>query len=117
MDPRQIEATLAAMDQNIATIRAIRDEIRATIEALRALKENGSGLFNVGGGVLVPARLEGEKVFLSVGAGVALELTLDQAIEKLEKRLEATEKALERAIKDREAFIARLRQQQSGRNA
>ena len=113
MNPREIEATLAAMEQNIAAIRAVRDEIKATIEALRALKENESGLFNVGGGVLVPAKMEGDKVFVSVGAGVALHVDVDKAIEILKKRLEAAEKALERAVKERNAFIEKLRQMQS----
>lgn len=116
MDPRQIEAALAAMEQNIAAIKAVRDEIKATIDALRALKESGSGLFNIGGGVLVPAKIEGEKVFVSVGAGVALHVEIDGALEILQKRLDATERALERAVKERNAFLERLRQAQSGKS-
>lgn len=113
MDPRQIEATLAAMERNIAAIRGVRDEIKATIDALKALKENKSGLFNIGGGVLVPAKMEEWKVFVSVGAGVALHVDIDKALEILQKRLDATEKALEKAVRERNAFLERLRQMQS----
>jgi len=112
MDPRQIEATLVAMERNIAAIRALRDETRAVLDALKALKENGEALFNIGAGVLVPAKKTRDKVFISIGAEVALEKDIDSAIELLQKRLESAEKALERAIKERDAFIAKVRQAQ-----
>ncbi len=109
MDPRRAEAILAAFDQRIAALSAIRDEIKAVIEALSALE--GETLFNLGAGVLVPAKYTGGKLLVSIGANVFVERDVEGAKALLEERLKRVEEAIKRTVEERNRFLQQLRRQ------
>jgi prefoldin alpha subunit len=110
MTEEQAERQLNQLVSEIQTLEAYYNDIltriqaasaglsdfRAAIQAVDALmqSEKSELLIPIGGGLLLPVSdVEGKRLILSVGAGVAIEKNLDSA----KAFLQAREKELERA--------------------
>lgn len=75
--------TLATLDLNNAA---------KTAESI----SNGEGMVPIGGGAFVKAKISAEKVIIPIGGGYLAEMETKEATVELKKRIEATEKAIER---------------------
>jgi len=78
---------------NITNIDALISEYRTTITTLQNLKDLGKGkevLLPVGRIAQVSAKLEAvEKVVVSIGSSISVELTFDEAVKQIEKEISA----------------------------
>ncbi|MFA6530720.1 MAG: prefoldin subunit alpha [Candidatus Micrarchaeia archaeon] len=75
--------TLATLDLNNAA---------KTTESI----SNGEGMVPIGGGAFVKATISAEKVIIPIGGGYLAEMETKEATVELKKRIDATEKAIER---------------------
>ncbi len=93
---RFLEDVAEALRSRINVINAALTErilSSRTLEGLEKEKENVSLFVPIGGGSYIMAKLESvEKVIVGIGAGVAVEKTLNEAKEILSKRIEELEK-------------------------
>lgn len=86
-------------------------EIDRSIAALRAIKERGTALFALGGGVYTRGELKAvDKLLVDVGAGTVLEKTVSEAIEILERRRSEIVSARQELLKAAEELSRRLRE-------
>ncbi len=78
---------------NITNIDALISEYRTTITTLQNLKDLGKGkevLLPVGRIAQVSAKLEAvDKVVVSIGSSISVELTFDEAVKQIEKEISA----------------------------
>jgi prefoldin alpha subunit len=84
-------------------------QLNMAMEALRSMKKGAVKSFiPIGGGALVPAKLEGGSVLIDLGASTAAEMKPDAAVELLEARLEKVGAMLSAAEKDAGKAAQRL---------
>lgn len=109
----QMEAR--ALDEQRAFLEQLSRDLgrgRATLDTLRVSQGGEEVLLPVGGGTYVRAQIvEPGKVLSSLGSGVVVESSVDDAIARLEERIRSTEQALERAgseLRRVEQDLARL---------
>ncbi|OMH41053.1 prefoldin subunit alpha [Desulfurobacterium indicum] len=104
---RSYIAQIEALRVEIANIDDLISEYRATITTLKNLKDLGDGkevLLPVGRIAQVAAKLEKvEKVVISIGSGISVELPFEEAVSQIEKEIAALivlREALEKAMVD-----------------
>ncbi|WP_457566990.1 prefoldin subunit alpha [Desulfurobacterium sp.] len=104
---RSYIAQIEALRVEIANIDDLISEYRATITTLKNLKDLGDGkevLLPVGRIAQVAAKLEKvEKVVISIGSGISVELPFKEAVSQIEKEITALivlREALEKAMVD-----------------
>ncbi|WP_456396351.1 prefoldin subunit alpha [Desulfurobacterium sp.] len=102
---RSYIAQIEALRVEIANIDDLISEYRATITTLKNLKDLGDGkevLLPVGRIAQVAAKLEKvEKVVISIGSGISVELPFEEAVSQIEKEITALivlREALEKAM-------------------
>ena len=108
---RTLEAYYNEIVARIQAASAGLSDIRAAVQALDALANNQSGEFLVpiGGGILLPLKnVETNKLILSVGAGVAVEKSVDSSKIFLQAREKELEKALSALEQQRREIGSRL---------
>ena len=99
---RFLEGAAESIQSRINFINAALMELNVanrTLEGIRKEKENTQLLIPIGGGSYIKARLESsEKMIYGVGAGVAIEKTIEEAREGISNRiaeLDRTKRSLE----------------------
>ncbi|MCS7132021.1 MAG: prefoldin subunit alpha [Hadesarchaea archaeon] len=106
------QAAAEIIRQQITLSAASLSEILAEIETLRALKElklETEVLVAIGPDSFVPARLAPlDKVIVGLGAGVAAERGVDEAINMLNARSAEVEQAMEQARQELEKLGERI---------
>jgi prefoldin alpha subunit len=92
VEQRLLEQTADAVQSRINMVNAVVTDLTyasAALDALEKEKENSELLVPIGGGSYVKAKLgTPDKVIVSVGAGVSIEKTVQEAKETVKKRLE-----------------------------
>jgi len=93
---RLLEGTAEALQSRINLVNAALTELRIasiTLKGIEKEKENSSLFVPIGGGSYIKAKLDSaDKIIMGMGAGVATERTVKEAIENLEKRIGELEK-------------------------
>jgi prefoldin alpha subunit len=114
---RSLIAQIEALRVEIAQLDILISEYRATITTLRNLKDLGAGkevLLPVGRIAQVGAKLENvDKIVITIGSGISVELPFDEAIQQIEKEILAVialREALERAMVELYAKVEELSQ-------
>jgi len=114
---RSIIAQIEALRVEIAQLDILVSEYRSTITTLKNLKDLGAGkevLLPVGRIAQVGAKLEEvDKIVISIGSGISVELPFEEAIKQIEKEivaLLALREALERAMVELYAKVEELSQ-------
>jgi prefoldin alpha subunit len=114
---RSIIAQIEALRVEIAQLDLLVSEYRSTITTLKNLKDLGAGkevLLPVGRIAQVGAKLEEvDKIVISIGSGISVELPFEEAIKQIEKEivaLLALREALERAMVELYAKVEELSQ-------
>jgi len=114
---RSLIAQIEALRVEIAQLDILISEYRATITTLRNLKDLGAGkevLLPVGRIAQVGAKLEDvDKIVISIGSGISVELPFDEAIQQIEKEILAVialREALERAMVELYAKVEEISQ-------
>ncbi len=131
---RFLEQTAEAIQSRINMVNAAITDLtyaNTALEGIEKEKENSELLVPIGGGSHIKAKLENsDKVIVSMGAGVSIEKTLQEAKEIIKKRLENLEKTrtslqqqfaqvLDNISIDREKFenlVAELREGKASKN-
>ena len=86
MQSQYIQA--AIMDYNKA---------RLTIEQLKKIEKETEMIFPIGGGTYINSKTKKpEKILIDIGAGIVTEKTYDEAIKKIDERIQNIEKSLTR---------------------
>ncbi len=114
---RSIIAQIEALRVEIAQLDVLISEYRSTITTLRNLKDLGAGkevLLPVGRIAQVGAKLEDvDKIVISIGSGISVELPFDEAIKQIEKEIVAVlalREALEKAMVELYSRVEELSQ-------
>ncbi len=114
---RSLIAQIEALRVEISNIDILISEYRSTITTLKNLKDLGAGkevLLPVGRIAQVAAKLEEvEKIVISIGSGISVELPFDEAVEQIEKEivaLVALREALEKAMAELYGRVEELSQ-------
>ncbi|MEM2908030.1 MAG: prefoldin subunit alpha [Candidatus Hadarchaeales archaeon] len=106
------QAAAEILRQQITLSAASLSEISAEIETLRALKElklETEVLVAIGPDSFIPAKLPPlDKVVVGLGAGVAAERGVDEAIEMLNARSAEVEQAMEQARQELDKLGERI---------
>ena len=99
----EVEGYRRQMESSKSEVRfldATLEELRSSVEAIEALKENKDGtemLVSIGSGSFIKAQLKDTgKVIVGVGAGLSVEKDLDAARKILEERSQEIIRAMER---------------------
>ena len=114
---RSLIAQIEALRVEIAQLDVLISEYRSTITTLKNLKDLGAGkevLLPVGRIAQVGAKLEDvDKIVISIGSGISVELPFDEAIQQIEKEIIAVialREALEKAMVELYAKVEELSQ-------
>ncbi len=87
-----IELVRQRMDLTQAYIRDMQMGVK-TLEELKTKQPDEEILMNIGGGMVVRAKIaDSEKVIRDIGSGVRIETTIDQAIERAKELISRLEK-------------------------
>ena len=93
---RILEGTAEALQSRINLVRAALTELRVagmTLEGVEKEREDAPLFVPIGGGSYIKAKLKStEEVIVGIGADVAVERTMKEAIENLENRIAELEK-------------------------
>lgn len=93
---RILEGTAEALQSRISLVNAALTELRVanmTLDGLEKEKKEAPLVVPIGGGSFIEATLRGaDKIIVGVGAGVAIEKTIEEAKENLGNRLSNLEK-------------------------
>ena len=94
---QMMQGSAETLQQRLQLLQAAISDLRVAGASLEALKEGEEGapiLVPMGGGTFVNANLgDLNKVIVSIGADVSIEMGLEEAEEKVSGRLEEVEKA------------------------
>ncbi|MCD6414587.1 MAG: prefoldin subunit alpha [Candidatus Diapherotrites archaeon] len=85
---RADEEKLKAYESQRQSLMFALQEIAMARSNLEAVSKGGSGLTPIGAGLLMPVKIEKDKVNADVGAGVVVEKNVDDAKALLDKREE-----------------------------
>jgi prefoldin alpha subunit len=94
-----LQGQLAGIEEQLAYLQALQQELargRAALEALEVAKPGEDVLLPLGGGAYAPARLQGAKVLLHIGAGYHLEVAPGEAGQRLDEQLQRAREASQR---------------------
>lgn len=98
------EEASALKEQYAVIVTTIQDVKRTlvTLEAIKGSKDGDETLVPLGTGILMPVHIDKtRKLIVGIGSGVSIESTVEEAIDKLNERLqtlERTQKNLEVAL-------------------
>lgn len=92
---KSLEAQRNLFFNELDRISRLLGEMKSTKTALESLKDQES-FFGIGSGVMARAKPTSEKVIMPIGSNILLELPIDQASERLEKRIEAGEEGIKK---------------------
>ncbi len=97
------------ISQRMGQMQESMMQLNMAMEALRNIKKGAAKSFvPVGGGALVPAKLEGGTVLMDLGANTAVEMKPEEAVAVLEARFKSIESLLASAEKDAGRAAQRL---------
>lgn len=108
-----LETYFADLSQKESTLLSVLREAAAAIESIRSLKEKPESetLVPIGMGTYVQSKVSsGDKVFLSIGAGIAMEKDADSAMNYLEARIKEIEVAVQDTLAKKQDVATRLEQ-------
>ena len=115
-----MEGTANLLQQRLQLLNGAITELRVSQQSLTDMKElkpDTPILVPVGGGALIRAKAGSlEKVILSVGAGVSVEMELSKALEDVAKRLEEVEKSATAAEDQLSQVVAQMQAHQETGN-
>lgn len=94
------ELRAEALRQQISALSRSLSELSLTVDTLKSLKTvepEKEVMVSIGSGCFVHAKLKGDgKVVYSLGAGVLIEKTIDEAISSLEERVKELQEILQK---------------------
>jgi len=99
-----------ALEQQVGMLAEGAAQLSAALESLKSLKSGGgAALVPLGGGAMAKADIRGgESVLIDVGAGVVVEMGLDEAVSTVDKRLKDAERTKAGAERDMLTLTRRL---------
>ncbi|MHB8586552.1 MAG: prefoldin subunit alpha [Thermoplasmatota archaeon] len=99
-----LQNELRTMEEQRAVLDSLMHDLargRETLEGLRGMDPGQEALLPIGGGVLVRAAiLDPTKVLATVGAGVVIENAIDDAVKRLDDRINSAEQAMQRTTEE-----------------
>ncbi|MEM4699959.1 MAG: prefoldin subunit alpha [Candidatus Nezhaarchaeales archaeon] len=114
MEYRLLQSLSADLQQRMALLSAILNELQAAINTIEGAEKMGEGaevLIPIGGSSYLKARLaHGEKVIVGVGASVAVEKSLGEARKFFEERMSEVSQALASVQSQLESVALRMSQ-------
>lgn len=117
VEMRYLEQTADALQQRISMVNAAITDLtyaNMTLDGIEKEKENAEMLVPIGGGSYVKAKIaDTNKIIVSMGSGVSIEKTLQEAKATLKERLDELEKTMNSAQQQFSQVAERLN---SGRN-
>lgn len=117
VEMRYLEQTADALQQRISMVNAAITDLtyaNMTLDGIEKEKENAEMLVPIGGGSYVKAKIaDTNKIIVSMGSGVSIEKTLQEAKTTLKERLDELEKTMNSAQQQFSQVAERLN---SGRN-
>ncbi|ENN96598.1 prefoldin subunit alpha [Methanocaldococcus villosus KIN24-T80] len=90
---------LQAIQNEIASIRALKNEINKTIETIENIKLDEETLIPVGPGVFLKAKIIEDKALLGIKSDLFIEKPFNETIEKLKNKLDELDKVEKEGIK------------------
>lgn len=112
----QLGYELAVYKEQINLIKRETERVSlTTIDLTNALKtaENvatNDVLIPIGGGALVKGHVDETRILVPVGAEYLVEMSKEEAVEELKKRVEATKKAVEKLTEEFNKIAVKLRE-------
>lgn len=108
-----LETYLADLSQKEASLLSVLREASSAIESIKSLKEkpDPETLVPIGMGAYVQSKISSsDKVFLNIGAGIAMEKDSDFAMNYLEARIKDIQVAVQDTFAKKQDVAARLEQ-------
>lgn len=94
---RILEGSVDALQSRLEIVRAAIGDVtiaHTTLDGLKKMEEGNSTLVPVGGGSYVMMKVaDSKKIIMGVGAGVAMEKSVESSVEELKVRLQELDKA------------------------
>lgn len=112
----QLSYELAVYREQIAMIKRETERVSLTTmdltNALRSIESLSAekALVPIGGGAMVKAHISEEKVLVPIGAEYLLEMEKDDAKQEINRRIEATKKAVEKLTEEFNRIAGKLRE-------
>ena len=113
------EAYLNDIDTRESTVARLMEEARQAIEAIQSIsgQEPAQTLMPIGIGVYMQtATSPNNKLLISIGSGVAIEKSKDDAVAYIESRLKELEVALRSMLSQKQEIAARMEQMRTEAN-
>ena len=110
---QMLETYLADLSQKEATLLSVLREASSAIESIKSLKKRADSetLMPVGMGTYVQSKISSnDKVFLNIGAGIAIEKDTNSAMNYLEARIKEIQVALQDTISKKQDVATKLEQ-------
>lgn len=114
------EAYLNDIDTRESTVARLMEEARQAIEAIKSIsgQDPAQTLMPIGIGVYMQtATSPNNKLLISIGSGVAIEKSKDDAVAYIESRLKELEVALRSMLSQKQEIAARMEQMRAEANA
>ncbi len=111
----QLNYELAVYKEQIQMIKRETERISlTTVDLTNALKavenlETEKVLMPIGGGAMVKGNVEEDKVLIPIGAQYLIEMERDNAKEELERRIEATKRAVTKLTEEFNKIVKKLK--------
>lgn len=114
LEYRLLQGLSADLQQRITLLSALLNELQAAINTIEGAEKMGEGaevLIPIGGASYMRAKLaHGEKVIVGVGAGIAVEKSLEDARKFFEERVSEVSQALASAQSQLASVVSRMSQ-------
>ncbi len=113
------EAYLNDIDTRESTVARLMEEARQAIEAIKSIsgQDPAQTLMPIGIGVYMQtATSPNNKLLISIGSGVAIEKSKDDAVAYIESRLKELEVALRSMLSQKQEIAARMEQMRTEAN-
>ncbi|MHA1577290.1 MAG: prefoldin subunit alpha [Candidatus Thorarchaeota archaeon] len=111
VEQQKLESDIGMLRQHIELIQVSLNSYRSGFEVLKELEsksENEEMLMNVGGGIFVEARLsDPDKVLRTIGSGVRIELSREEASTQIGETITSLEERFEKSQTDYEGMVNR----------
>ena len=114
------EAYLNDIDTRESSVARLMEEARLAIEAIKSIsgQEPAQTLMPIGIGVYMQTSTSpSNKLLISIGSGVAIEKSKDDAVAYIESRLKELEVALRSMLSQKQEIAARMEQMRTEANA